>query len=158
MITELIRNGELQDHIAKVLIPAYAHRWEKMMDAISRFLVPLGVRLSRMSLAGMEISGGYFIWLQLPERLLAEDVANVAKQREQLTIAHGNMFEVYGDEEAVKFDSGVRLCFSWEDEDKLVEGVERLGKVIKDMLDGNARAEKDDSNGMDDSREPIGEY
>jgi DNA-binding transcriptional MocR family regulator len=137
MIAEMLKNGEIQEHIASVLVPAYSRRWRKMINAIEKNLVPLGVEVSKVSLAGKEVFGGYFLWFGLPKGLLAEQVAKATNERENLIVAHGGMFEVYGDEKAAKFGSFVRLCFSWEDEDRLVEGVERLGIVVKDMLDGN---------------------
>jgi aspartate/methionine/tyrosine aminotransferase len=33
-------------------------------------------------------------------------------------------------------DRHVRLCFAWEDESVLVEGVRRLAEVLQDMLEG----------------------
>jgi len=53
---------------------------------------------------------------------------------EDVIVAPGPIFEVPGDKEAVGFDGHVRLCFAWEDEWKLEEGVRRLGKVAKKML------------------------
>jgi hypothetical protein len=47
------------------------------------------------------------------------------------------MFEVPGDED-VKFDSNVRLCFAWEEEQRLVEGVRRM-KVAAEKLVARAR-------------------
>lgn len=155
MITEMLKKGEVQDHIAKVLIPNYAHRWRKIMDAMERHLIPLGAEIFKPSLEENEVFGGYFIWFQLPKGLLAERVASAAKKRENLIVAQGNLFEVYGDETAVKFDSWLRLCFSWEDEDKLVEGVERLGRVVKAMLDGDIDGEKEN---VDTLRTPLGGY
>lgn len=49
-----------------------------------------------------------------------------------MIVAPGAMFEVPGDE-GVKFDGNVRLCFAWEEEQRLVEGVRRM-KVAAEKL------------------------
>lgn len=98
-----------------------------MISAIGTNLLPLGVTLPQ---TGREVIGGYFVWLTLPAPLLAEKVSVCAQEDEDLIIAPGPIFGVYGDEEAVDLTRNVRLCFSWEDEDKLAEGIQRLGRVI----------------------------
>jgi DNA-binding transcriptional MocR family regulator len=74
--------------------------------------------------------------LTLPEGLDAEVVAERARVEEELIIAPGRIFEVAGDEEAARFPRNVRLSFSWVDEEDIVEGVRRLGRVLRRMLDG----------------------
>jgi DNA-binding transcriptional MocR family regulator len=63
-------------------------------------------------------------------------VAERARVEEELIIAPGRIFEVAGDEEAARFPRNVRLSFSWVDEEDIVEGVKRLGRVLRRMLDG----------------------
>ena len=53
-----------------------------------------------------------------------------AKQDENLVIAPGPIFAVSGDEKAVDLVRDVRICFAWEDEGKLAEGIRRLGQLI----------------------------
>ena len=98
-----------------------------MMAAIEQHLIPLGVTLPQTN---REVVGGYFIWLSLPAPLQAEEVAMFAKRDENLVIAPGPIFAVYGDEKAVDLVGNVRICFSWEEEGKLVDGIRRLGQVI----------------------------
>ncbi len=74
--------------------------------------------------------GGYFIWLSLHAPLLAEEVAMRALREENLIIAPGSIFAVYGDEKAVDLERQVRVCFSWEEEASLAEGIQRLAHVI----------------------------
>lgn len=98
-----------------------------MISAIETHLLPVGVTLPQMD---REVIGGYFIWLTLPSPLLAEQVSVSAQEDEDLIIAPGPIFGVYGNEEAVDLTRNVRLCFSWEEEDKLAEGIQRLGRMI----------------------------
>ena len=97
------------------------------MAAVEKHLIPLGVTLPQ---ASRDVAGGYFIWLSLPAPLQAEEVAILAKRDENLVIAPGPIFAVKGDERAVDLVRNVRICFSWEEEGKLAEGIRRLGQVI----------------------------
>lgn len=128
------------------------------MDAIERHLVPLGVSVSKVSLEGRDVFGGYFIWFELPEGMSAERVAMLAKERENLIVAQGDMFEVYGDEEAVRFERWVRVCFAWEDEELLVEGIERLGRVVRDMLRRSMREGEETGKSVQSLRTPMGAF
>ena len=98
-----------------------------MISAVEEYLLPLGVTLPQ---TGRDVVGGYFIWLSLPPPMQAEEVAVCAQEEENLVIAPGPIFAVYGDEKAVDLEGKVRLCFSWEQEEKLVEGIQRLARVI----------------------------
>lgn len=84
----------------------------------------------------MNTAGGYFLWITLPAPLEGEQLAALALERENLVISYGNMFEVWGDEKSATFRSQIRVCFAWEDEDKLTGGIYRLSKVIEYMLAG----------------------
>ena len=97
------------------------------MATIDKHLIPLGVTLPQ---ASRDVVGGYFIWLSLPAPLQAEEVAFFAKRDESLVIAPGPIFAVTGDENPVDLVSNVRICFAWEEEGKLAEGIRRLGQVI----------------------------
>ena len=109
------------------------------MATVEEHLIPLGVTLPQTS---RDVVGGYFIWLLLPAPLQAEEVALVAKRDENLVIAPGHIFAVYGDEVPVDLNRNVRLCFSWEAEDKLAEGIRRLGQVICRMQNVKGQQEQ----------------
>lgn len=81
------------------------------------------------------MQGGYFVYFLLPPCILAKEFVLRASQDEAVLIADGNMFEVHGDEDAVPARHGVRICFAWEQEDFLAEGLRRLGKVLANMLE-----------------------
>lgn len=132
-MSELLESGDLQRHIFQTLQPAYARRYRSMMDAIETFLIPLGVTMSQPN---RKTIGGYFIWITLPAPLQAGEVAFLAKQDENLIVAPGHIFAVPGDVTAVDLDRQVRLCFSWEEEENLTDGVRRLGQVILGIQKG----------------------
>jgi hypothetical protein len=104
-----------------------------MMAAIEAELVPLGVTTPQLD---RDVVGGYFVWLSLPSSLHGTAVAQRAKEEENLIVAPGALFEVPGDASHLKtrFTHDLRLCFAWEDEAALGEGVRRLANVIRSML------------------------
>lgn len=135
IIDALIRSGDLDLHIESVLKLAYQQRHRILVRAIEEYLMPVGVRMKKGTLEGRDVFGGYFVWVDLPAGVGAEVVSERCKERENLVVAPGRIFEVRGDE-SVKFDNSLRLCFAWEGEEELEEGVRRLGRVIKDVADG----------------------
>lgn len=132
----LVENGELEAHVDEVVRPALQRRHAVMMEAVGMYLGPLGVRVSSTSsVRGANVYGGYFIWVTLTEGLPAVCVAKRAAEEENLILGNGDMFEVLGDESSATFEMNLRLCFSWEAEDDLVEGVRRLGRLLQRIKD-----------------------
>ncbi|KAH6660974.1 pyridoxal phosphate-dependent transferase [Truncatella angustata] len=134
VLCELLRSGDLERHIENSLKPSYQKRHALMVNAARRALDPLGAEVRVSSLEGDKdkehIFGGYFLWIHFPDGPDSKLVADRCRE-ENLAIGYGALFEVPGDEDAVKLDNDVRLCFAWEDEEDLVEGVERLGRVVE---------------------------
>lgn len=110
----------------------YAKRYYRLMEAIREHLLPLGARLPPTP----EVAGGYFIWVQLPAPLLASELAPVALEKYKVKVATGNLFQVQGDPSADPnaFERGIRLCFAWEQEDSLTDGVCRLACAMRNAL------------------------
>jgi len=135
IITEMLKSGDLMQHIENVLCPAYKTRHHIIQQAIEKHLVPLGVTLGDVSVEGKDVFGGYFIWINLPENISAKLVAERAREEENLIVAPGHLFEVSNDPR-IKFASSIRLCFSYEEELDLQEGVERLAKAVEDVRNG----------------------
>lgn len=103
------------------------------MEAIRQHLEPLGISTPRPS---PDVAGGYFVWLKLPEALRSEVITRKAAEEEDLIVSDGNTFQVQGDEASgVSFASNIRLCFSYETEENLVEGVERLARLVRRELE-----------------------
>ncbi|KAI7463136.1 PLP-dependent transferase [Hortaea werneckii] len=128
-MTLLLTSGQLNKHIQNVLRPAYARRYNKLINAITTHLLPLGFQLPQPD---RDIVGGYFVWLKLPDQMTATALASACK-REGVVIAPGTIFEVPGDRETAGFDGHMRLCFAWEEEGKLEEGVVRVAGVVRQM-------------------------
>ena len=153
IINELLTSSALHAHIETVLKPTYQKRCNLMMEAIKRELLPLGVAIGEDTLKGTDgVFGGYFIWIELPKGVDAELVVSRAKSEEELIVAPGKIFEVQGDE-SIKFPNGVRLCFSWEAEEDLNEGVVRLARVVQRILGG-----KSGEDGERIDKQDLGEF
>jgi DNA-binding transcriptional MocR family regulator len=126
-VTRLLTTGQLQNHLQTVLRPAYASRYQAMMTAIEAHLLPLGFTIPQPN---RDVVGGYFLWLGLPEDMQATDLTAKCQEDQNLIISPGPLFQVPGDD-AVVCSGNVRLCFAWEDKDKLVEGVRRIGEAAR---------------------------
>ena len=139
MVKEVLGSGELDRHLENKVRPALQARHSLIMAAIKKELGALGVHVLDSAEADRGVYGGYFVWVTLPPNkgVTAEEIADRALQEENLIIAPGNLFEVRGDEKAAQFPDSIRLTFSWEDVDVIVEGVARLGTVLKRVYDGS---------------------
>ena len=67
-------------------------------------------------------------------------IAKRARQEYGPIFAFGEMFVVKGDEASIKragkgFGNGARLCWAWHESDEIEQGVRRLGKLLKIMLE-----------------------
>ncbi|KAK8060794.1 hypothetical protein PG996_010724 [Apiospora saccharicola] len=145
VVYELLVSGSLAKHIRDALRPAYRRRHGLVADALKRELGPLYEEDAAAALAGNvvrslagrdDVFGGYFVWFRLPGHLKADDVAQRCMAEENLAIGTGGLFAVQGDTEGPHFEHEVRLCFAWEDEADLEDGVLRLGRVLRRMLNG----------------------
>ena len=132
IMASLIESGDLHHHIFHTLQPAYERRYHILVSAVEKYLVPLGASLPQPSYGTM---GGYFVWLTLPASLKGRDVVRRAGEEESLIIPEGSIFGVRGDI-GPELDDKVRLCFSWEPEDIIVEGIQRLAKVVERIQQG----------------------
>lgn len=130
VMCRLLQDGTLDSHLQSVIIPALQRRHALLLGALDEHVAPLGVLYDTKS-GGQAIYGGYFVWLFLPETLDSETIADHAKREESLIFGHGRMFEVHGDEESVPSRNHIRLSFSWESEEAIAEGIQRLASVLK---------------------------
>ncbi|KAK0255882.1 hypothetical protein B0A54_11143 [Friedmanniomyces endolithicus] len=141
-LTHLLASGSLTTHISTLLRPAYASRSHTLHTAIRTHLLPLGFSLPQTDRQG--VFGGYFVWLSLPSGMSAGVLARRCREEAGVIVAEGGIFEVpeeKGDGEEEEggslqegFDGFVRLCFAWEEEGRLEEGVRLVGEVAGRMI------------------------
>jgi DNA-binding transcriptional MocR family regulator len=85
----MIESGDLQRHVYEVLQPTYGRRYQKMVTAIQKELIPLGARLPQTD---RDVVGGYFIWLTLPSGIESAVVVQRAKEEENVVVAQVRSF------------------------------------------------------------------
>lgn len=116
-----------------------------MRRAIKDALSPLGVRIDtgtpyspdRYSQGGYEVIGGFFLYIVFPEGVSADEVARVALEDYNLQFLPAAAMAV---RETPKNHSepllkrGARLCWAWEEADDIVDGVQRIARVLKDRF------------------------
>lgn len=133
-VNELLKSNSLQQHISTKLVPRGRQRFSCMISSIRERLVPLGVTFMPDP-ERTDLVGGYYVWLKLPITLHADRVCQEALERQNLLLGNGSLFAVPGrDSSGVDLHRSLRLCFMWEDEEHLVEGVSRLAIVIENLL------------------------
>ncbi|KAK3940131.1 putative aminotransferase [Diplogelasinospora grovesii] len=139
ILTEMLKNGDLDEHLRGKVRPDLQGRHSAIVREVEMELGGCGVEVYESK---EKLGGGYFVWLTLPEGTAADEVAQKAKTEENLIIAPGSIFQVARDEEAAKFDRNIRLCYSWEERADVVEGVRRLGRVLRRMYDERKKGEE----------------
>jgi 2-aminoadipate transaminase len=105
----------------------YRRRRDAMLQAIEREFPP-EVRCTRPQ-------GGLFLWATLPGRLNARAVLVRSIQRDVAFVPGGSFFPNGGHENTM------RLNFSNMPEDRIDEGVRRIGKVLRELLPAARAAE-----------------
>lgn len=136
IIGQMLAAGSLQSHISDVLIKTYRQRYYSMMHAIRQYLEPRGARVAAQGdYEGRGIAGGYFVFVRLPQYASARDAARVALEDYDLRVAPGIIFSVPDDpssQERAKntYGPSVRLCWAWNEESALVEGIRRLACAL----------------------------
>ncbi|EFW99246.1 aminotransferase, class i/classii [Grosmannia clavigera kw1407] len=129
IVCEMMRSGGLDAHLSHVVRPALQRRHRTLVTAVETHLCDHVQIENRQA----NTYGGYFLWLRLRRQdIAAAELAARAMAAENLVVPPGSMFRVKGDEAAAPFDHHLRLCFAWEDEDRLDEGVRRLARVFRD--------------------------
>ncbi|KAF2123023.1 putative aminotransferase [Lophiotrema nucula] len=149
-VHEMLETGSLQEYLSKTVIPTFRERYYAMFEAIEAKLVPLGFEISvgkpyeaTFPTNGQK-AGGYFTYLTLPSDVSGRgaELASLGLRDYDLKFAYGDMFQVDGDPDcaaraAKGFGKGVRLSWAWHSKEEIVEGIERLAKLISDTRNGS---------------------
>jgi 2-aminoadipate transaminase len=106
---------------------AYRRRRDAMVRALEREMPP-GVRFTRPA-------GGLFLWVELPQGMNAREVLAVCLEHDVAFVPGDSFFSNGGHENTL------RLNYSNMPEDRIEEGVRRLGAVLRELL-GDDRDEK----------------
>jgi 2-aminoadipate transaminase len=115
LVREVIESGGLEANINK-LIDIYRSRLDAMKAALRQHLPDM-----EYSLPG----GGYFFWLQLPEKADARELRKTARSF-KVDFRPGTLFS---SRDGLK--DRIRLCFVHYEEDKIEEGIIRLRQCLE---------------------------
>jgi 2-aminoadipate transaminase len=116
------RPGQVESHVREML-PVYSRRRDVMLAALAEHM-PEGTTWTRPD-------GGLFLWARMPHGIDTQDLLNHAS-REKVAFVPGAPFWVNCD-----VRNTMRLNFSNSSDEKIMEGIDRLGKLVKASLDGS---------------------
>ncbi|SDL08865.1 2-aminoadipate transaminase [Maridesulfovibrio ferrireducens] len=114
-----LTDNVLDDHIEKIK-ERYGKQRDVMVESIKKYF-PAEVKIT-------EPEGGMFLWATLPESLSAMDFFDEAIKN-KVAFVPGRPF--YVDDSG---ENTLRLNFSNSDEERIVEGIKRLGAGLKDFI------------------------
>ncbi|MCK9216386.1 MAG: PLP-dependent aminotransferase family protein [Firmicutes bacterium] len=115
-IAYYINNYDLESHIKKI-IEVYKKRRDLMLDTMGKEF-PENVTYTYPN-------GGLFTWVTLPEGIDAAEVLKSALEEKVAFVPGGPFYPNPGNE------NHFRLNYSNMPEDRIVDGIKRLGKVLK---------------------------
>ncbi len=113
-----MQTTNLDEHIKKIR-EVYKHRRDVMMDVMKKEL-PDFCKFTYPE-------GGLFTWVTLPEGYNAREILKKALDAKVAFVVGGSFFPNGGHENTM------RLNYSFMSEDKIVEGIKRLGKVLRSL-------------------------
>ncbi len=122
MVAEYCQSGSLEKHVLQ-LQSLYKMRRDVALTALGKYM-PSDVRWTHPS-------GGFFIWLSLPENVFAQDVKRLALQEGVLVSAGEGFFVNPADGE-----HKLRLAFSCAAPDDIDAGIRILAQVIESARAG----------------------
>ena len=124
-LSKYIDDYDLDAHVEKIK-STYKKRRDLMLDCMEKEF-PQGVSFTHPQ-------GGLFTWVKLPEKLNAQELMEKCVEN-KVAYVPGGFFFPEGNKE-----NYFRLNYSSSKEDKIVEGIKRLGNVLKDALNETAKA------------------
>jgi 2-aminoadipate transaminase len=119
IVAEYLKRGLLPKQIENIR-RLYGRKLEIMLDALKKYM-PKGVRWSKPK-------GGLFLWIELPKRMSANDLFPKAIENKVAYVV-GSAFHCD--------DAGqntMRINFSYPSEQQIVEGIQRLAKMLKENM------------------------
>jgi 2-aminoadipate transaminase len=119
LVAEYLRRGLLSRQIEKIR-KLYGRKLEVMLNALEQHM-PKGVKWSKPK-------GGLFLWIKLPKKMSANDLFPQAIKNKVAYVV-GSAFHCNG-----KGQNTMRINFSYASEQQIVEGIQRLAKMLKENM------------------------
>ena len=114
---EYLRRGYIDDHLEKI-INLYGRKQRLMLDSLEKYMPKEYIRWTKAE-------GGMFVWATLSDGIDTTEMFQDAVS-EKVAFVTGKSF--FADEAG---NNTMRLNFTHPDDDKIVEGVQRLARVIE---------------------------
>ena len=145
IIAKMTVGKQAEDVHTTLLMQMTAHEWLEKCDADAHIKKIQGIYRKKLNLmcdlidsemgdlvSYVRPEGGLFLWLDLPKEVNALDyVGECAKH--MVALVPGTAFLVDPEEPC----NAVRLNFSTPSDEKIVEGIKIIAKVLKDMMKGS---------------------
>ncbi|MGZ7108898.1 MAG: aminotransferase-like domain-containing protein, partial [Methanobacterium sp.] len=119
VVYQYLTHNNVDEHIEKIK-KMYRNQRNLMVSMIEEYF-PENVKYTKPE-------GGMFLWVTLPEELSSMDLFELAI-KENVAFVPGKAFFTDG-----SGDNTLRLNFSNSDEEKIKEGIKRLGKAIYKLV------------------------
>lgn len=123
-IDKYLETYDIDAHLQEIC-RLYQHKRDVMLNAMEKYF-PACLNWSKPN-------GGLFIWVKLPEGVNAKDIMQ-ACLKDKVMFITGSMFYANGG-----VDHTFRLNYSAVAEDKIVEGIKRIGSVLHNALSGHIK-------------------
>ena len=120
LAARFITDHDFEGHIERIR-KVYGSRCRAMIAAMKEHF-PDDIRFTRPA-------GGLFLWVELPEGISSREVLELSLE-ENVAFVPGGAFYANGGHE-----NTMRLNFSAMPEDRITEGIRRLGRVLTDALE-----------------------
>ena len=119
VVSKYIDMFDLDAHVAEIR-ETYKHRCALMVDSMKKYF-PAGVKFT-------DPDGGLFTWAELPEYINTKVMATQALEEKVAYVPGAGFFPNGGN------DHCMRLNYSCMPDERIIEGIKRLGKVIESNL------------------------
>lgn len=120
VLNAYLENYDFDGHI-KSIIEVYHKRRDLMISEMTKHFPDSAMFETP--------KGGLFAWVMLPEHVDAKELMKAAVQNKVAFVPGGSFFPNGGKE------NSMRLNFSNMPEDKIVEGIQRLGEIMKSQIE-----------------------
>jgi 2-aminoadipate transaminase len=127
LANDICQRGLLRAHVRKIR-KIYRERRDAMLKAMEEHF-PAGVTWTRPQ-------GGLFLWVQLPDCLDTQDLLDIAIEEKVAFVPGHAFYPGAGDGHCC-----MRLNFSYSPPEVIEEGIKRLGRAIKRMLEQVEKSE-----------------
>ncbi|MEN1760154.1 PLP-dependent aminotransferase family protein [Anoxynatronum sibiricum] len=120
-LNQFMEDYDLDEHIATIR-EVYRSRRDVMLSAMETYFPKVE------GLAFTYPNGGLFTWVELPAHLNARELFKKALEKEVAFVPGGSFYPNGG------YENTLRLNYSNMPEEKIKEGIKRLGEAIQEMM------------------------